>query len=131
MHQVTIMSYNTLINKKNQKVLDSWMIWDSLLFVDQNRNGAKYLKHYFKVKHLTISAHLSQSARQIPLQSIIKENITGVVVACQNNILLLWCAILNSTPWYYGVKLNIAKKIAGLEKWWHWIVKKCSMSANL
>ena len=22
------------------------MIWDSLLFVDQNRNGVKYLKHY-------------------------------------------------------------------------------------
>ena len=24
------------------------MIWHSLLFVDQNRNGAKYLKHYSK-----------------------------------------------------------------------------------
>ena len=40
---------NTLINKKNQKALDYGMIWDSLLFVDQNRNGGKYLKHYFKV----------------------------------------------------------------------------------
>ena len=24
------------------------MVLDSLLFVDENRNGAKYLKHYFK-----------------------------------------------------------------------------------
>ena len=28
-------SNNTLINKKNQKELDFWMIWDSLLFVGQ------------------------------------------------------------------------------------------------
>ena len=28
----------------------------------------------------------------------LKENTTKVVVACQNNVLLLWCAILNCTP---------------------------------
>ena len=40
---------STLSNKKNQKVLDSWMIWGSLLFAHQNTNDEKYLKHYFKV----------------------------------------------------------------------------------
>ena len=49
------------------------MIWDSLLFIDENRNGAKYLKHYFKVQCLTISAQLSQSMHQIPLSTQVQK----------------------------------------------------------
>ena len=37
----------------------------------------------------------------------IKENTAHVVAACQNNILFLWRVL--------SMKLNIAKKIAGLE----------------
>ena len=33
---------------------------------------------------------------------VIKENTTRMVASCQNNVLLLWCPILNCTP-YYGV----------------------------
>ena len=29
------------------------------------------------------------------------------------------------------MRLIIAKKIAGLEKEWHWIMEKCSIPANL
>ena len=46
------------------------MIWDSLLFVDQNRNGAKYLKHYFKslvsnYKRTTISIDMSDTTKYL------------------------------------------------------------------
>ena len=43
------------------------MIWHSLLFVDQNRNRAKYLKHYFKVsncKCTPISINTSDTTAQ-------------------------------------------------------------------
>ena len=39
----------TVTNKKTLNALDAWMIWDFLMFVDQNRNRAKYIKHDFKV----------------------------------------------------------------------------------
>ena len=41
------------------------------------------------------------------IRPVIKENNACVVTARQNNILLLWCVILNRTAWYYGV-------------WWAW-----------
>ena len=50
---------NTAINKKIHKVLDSWMIWESIQCGDQNI-GAKYLKHYLKIQSPAISACLSQ-----------------------------------------------------------------------
>ena len=58
---------NTVVNKKIQKVLDSWMIWDCLLFVDKNRN-------YLKFQRLTISARLSPSTHQIPLCTQIQKS---------------------------------------------------------
>ena len=35
----------------------------SLHFVDQNKNPAKYLKHYLKIHYLTIGAHVSEHVR--------------------------------------------------------------------
>ena len=35
------------------------MTWDSLLFIDQNRNGAKYLKNYVKVLNFNLLASRS------------------------------------------------------------------------
>ena len=35
------------------------MTWDSLLFIDQNRNGAKYLKNYVKVLNFKLLASRS------------------------------------------------------------------------
>ena len=51
---------------------------------------------------------------------VIKENIACVVAACQIKVLLLWCAILNHMPWYYGTKLNIALKIENSHQIEYW-----------
>ena len=43
--------------------------------------------------------------------NVIKEGPTRLVVECQNNVLLLWRAILNYRPWcVISMKLNIGEK---------------------
>ena len=39
----------------------------------------------------------------VVIRSVIKENTAHLIATCQNNILLLWCAIPNHTPRYYGM----------------------------
>ena len=63
------------------------MIWDSFMFVDHNGNGVMYLKHYFKVQYLTVSAHLFQWTRQISLSTLVQKiNIASTILQSTKEI---------------------------------------------
>ena len=63
------------------------MIWDSFMFVDQNRNGVKYLKHYFIVQCLTMNAHLFQLTRQTRLSTLVQKiNIVSTILQSTKEI---------------------------------------------
>ena len=67
-----------------------------------------FIVHWFCRYYLYASLH-----HYIPpliIRPVIDENTTSVLVACQNNVLLLWHAILSCTSYYFSVCVG-----------WNWI----------
>ena len=102
-------------------------IWDTDCAVNIFQNS--FLNTFFP-EHTYLPPSVLLMKQKI--RSVIKENTTRVVVACQNNILLLRCSKSHAMILWLvmSMKLSSGKKIAGLE-----IVtlnrEKCSVSSNL
>ena len=82
------------------------MIWDSLLFVDQNRNGAKYLKHYFKslesnYKRTPISINMPDTTKYLST----KFNIASTILQSTTKIKKF------QIPHYFGEPSTLLIKI--------------------